>query len=1070
MRRLTPHTLWIPFLLSFNLTSQAGAPFLETNGRVVVEAEHFDSRKPATDDDHVWKIAPDELSADEKSAASGQYQNARGGKYMVSLPDSGQNRNNPDAQAAGPYLDYKVQINTTGEYTLYIRSTGFDGASDSIYIQIVELRTDQGGPGPDWYRYAPDPDDGDFATKGSGAGWDNNLGKEKSDGGGGEEPASWNITKAGVYTVRVQQREDGCGIDAFVLQLTSLPAPTDPGPPESPISGTFVRIDQEPKDVTVALSGTATFTVLGSGSAALSYQWQRAAPGASTFGDLPGATAASYTTPTLTLADNGSKYRVNVAITGKSATSREALLTVDTQPPTIASVVGSGNFTTATVVYSEAVTSATAGDKANYSVDGGLTVSSVKVVNPTTVRLTTSKQTSGTKYNVTVSNVKDLVGNNIAANTKSSFTGFVRALGGVTWETYLGITGNAVDNLTSDPKYPNSPDEFAVATAFDSRLFYPNDSHEAYGGRMSGWLVPTESGQYELFIRSDDASQLFLSADDNPANLAVIAEETGCCGAFEESGANETSAPIALTAGKRYAIQALWKEGTGGDFCQVAWRKVGDTTAAGSLSPIPGKFLETYVSPDVSLNITQQPASVTAAAGAPVTISVRYAAKSFFGTTASIQWQKNGVDIPGATSQDLVIPFADPADNGATYHAILSVSTFAKVTSSDATLTVTVDKTPPALVKLNGTAKWVRLSFSEPLDTASATDKANYSIDKGVAVTGAKIVSAAGGAGIVQLDTSGATAGAVYNVTVKDVKDKSNNPVAPNTAAGFIAYNAFFDFEDGQIPSGTSVYGPASILTGRGFDGGNALMLTPPLNSQQGGFLILDLVNGAPVTKFTAKFKLFIGEGSGNAADGFSFNMAADVPEATVGEEGVGSGITVSFDTYDNSGGEAPAVDVKYGGQEVATTKVPKARLVNNQYVDVTVQLNAGGTINLTHNTTNYYSKLALPGFSPPAGSRILMGARTGGEFERCLVDDFAVLINADFPTEVPKPPTTPPSEAPKFGLPTIQAGNLILTWTGTGTLQSADAVTGPWVDVANAKSPFTATRSGNAKFYRVKQ
>src|SRR5216684_3267509 len=83
--------------------SAKAVTFKEVGGVVVVEAEHFDSRKAATDDDHHYVLAPDELTADELAAPSGQYLNARGGKYMVVLPDSpggGQNRNNPDLQAA----------------------------------------------------------------------------------------------------------------------------------------------------------------------------------------------------------------------------------------------------------------------------------------------------------------------------------------------------------------------------------------------------------------------------------------------------------------------------------------------------------------------------------------------------------------------------------------------------------------------------------------------------------------------------------------------------------------------------------------------------------------------------------------------------------------------------------------------------------------------------------------------------------------------------------------------------------------------------------------------------------
>jgi hypothetical protein len=48
--------------------------------------------------------------------------------------------------------------------------------------------------------------------------------------------------------------------------------------------------------------------------------------------------------------------------------------------------------------------------------------------------------------------------------------------------------------------------------------------------------------------------------------------------------------------------------------------------------------------------------------------------------------------------------------------------------------------------------------------------------------------------------------------------------------------------------------------------------------------------------------------------------------------------------------------------------------------------------------------------------------------------------------------------------------GQITITWDGAGTLQSADAITGPWNDVVGGASPFAVTPSGNAKFYRLKQ
>jgi hypothetical protein len=64
---------------------------------------------------------------------------------------------------------------------------------------------------------------------------------------------------------------------------------------------------------------------------------------------------------------------------------------------------------------------------------------------------------------------------------------------------------------------------------------------------------------------------------------------------FQEPGFDDSvSFPIPLEAGKRYALQVIWKESNGNDYVQIAWRKYGDFTPADQLQPIPSRFLSYY--------------------------------------------------------------------------------------------------------------------------------------------------------------------------------------------------------------------------------------------------------------------------------------------------------------------------------------------------------------------------------------------------------------------------------------------------------------------------------------------
>jgi hypothetical protein len=49
-------------------------------------------------------------------------------------------------------------------------------------------------------------------------------------------------------------------------------------------------------------------------------------------------------------------------------------------------------------------------------------------------------------------------------------------------------------------------------------------------------------------------------------------------------------------------------------------------------------------------------------------------------------------------------------------------------------------------------------------------------------------------------------------------------------------------------------------------------------------------------------------------------------------------------------------------------------------------------------------------------------------------------------------------------------ATNVVLSWTGTGTLQSSTNPAGTYTNINGAVSPFTVTNAaGNPKYFRVK-
>src|SRR5689334_20619103 len=137
---------------------------------------------------------------------------------------------------------------------------------------------------------------------------------------------------------------------------------------------------------------------------------------------------------------------------------------------------------------------------------------------------------------------------------------------------------------------------------------------------MTGILTPTETADYDFFIRSNERSELWLNANGiSPLEAEKIASESSCCKNFVEPGSSETTAaPIHLEAGKGYFIQAIYKRYNlnSFDLCQVAWRKTTDTTPAGHLTPIPGQFFtaEPTLGPSPlppSISVSRQAGSTT---------------------------------------------------------------------------------------------------------------------------------------------------------------------------------------------------------------------------------------------------------------------------------------------------------------------------------------------------------------------------------------------------------------------------------------------------------------------------
>ena len=179
---------------------------------------------------------------------------------------------------------------------------------------------------------------------------------------------------------------------------------------------------------------------------------------------------------------------------------------------------------------------------------------------------------------------------------------------------------------------------------------------------MRGYITAPETGTYVFWISSDDNGELWLSTNDNPANKSLIASVPDWTYPYEWwKFSQQQSAGISLTAGQKYYVEALQKEGGGGDNLAVGWAKPGQATALPS-EVIPGTFLSPWT-------------------GGPSAAAQKAARFKGAGLTPKFVTMTNGVSVPSDFPQVTVTARGNPAadyiwlenagQNGQLYNIIL---------------------------------------------------------------------------------------------------------------------------------------------------------------------------------------------------------------------------------------------------------------------------------------------------------------------------------------------------------------------------------------------------------------
>ena len=438
-------------------------------------------------------------------------------------------------------------------------------------------------------------------------------------------------------------------------------------------------------------------------------------------------------------------------------------------------IVDMPDTTTVRLYFTEPLVAAGAENAANYAFSGG-PVSQATLQDPSTVALTVDPLRSGQAYTVTVASLATVSGLLMPDGQVVPFEYHVPS-GSILREYWAGINGGSVADLTRAGAYPDSPTRRSIESAFEARANWTDN----YGTRMRGYVHPPVSGMYTFYIAAADTARLFLSSDSGAAGAVLIASANGATGYRNWTAqASQRSAEVFLSAGMRYYIEAIHKEGGGNDYLSVGWQVDGGAIEG----PIPGTALSPVVLAGVDATPPSTPAALTAQPAGSTEIDLNWAASvdAESGVAYYVVY-RNGVEIATTTATG----FTDTAlVQTQSYTYIVTAVNGDHAESADVQ-TSPVSPAPSVSGASAAGATELRVTFGKAVTEATAEVASNYTVAIGGG-GGIAVASALWNGGTqVTLTLADPLADMViYTLSVTGVRDAAGTPVEPNAAIQFV--------------------------------------------------------------------------------------------------------------------------------------------------------------------------------------------------------------------------------------------------------------------------------------------
>jgi len=319
-------------------------------------------------------------------------------------------------------------------------------------------------------------------------------------------------------------------------------------------NGTPPAITAQPQNQSVAAGQPATFSVTATGTAPLNYQWQKNSS------NIASATNSSYTTPAITLGDNGATFDVVITNTAGTITSSSATLTVNAAPvaPTITAEpqnqsVSAGQSATFSVTASGTSPFTYQWQKNSADISGA---TSQSYMTPAT-----NVADTGEQFRVVVTNAAGNITSNQATLTVTAATG--NGVDVVTHHYDNFRSGVNANETLLTPANVNSTKfgklgEFTLDGQIDGQALY-----------LQQLLIPVQGMKNVLYVATENDSVYALDADSITGTSATVLWQTRVvssgetaaplgnlpCGNFDPNGV--TATPVIDRARNAIYVEAM---------------------------------------------------------------------------------------------------------------------------------------------------------------------------------------------------------------------------------------------------------------------------------------------------------------------------------------------------------------------------------------------------------------------------------------------------------------------------------------------------------------------------------